>query len=237
MTPGPNLRELIATVRADAASDDVLDQLATASTTVAELEEVADAALAYFVDRCRFGGRSWSEISRALGVTKQAAHKRFSFATPALERFTPRARALLPGAEAEARRLGHNYVGTEHILLALFADPGSLAAKILNEADIERSSIDQHISSSAPRGSAADEAPPFTPRATACIDEAGAEARRLGHNYVGTEHVLLALFVDPEGLAAKTLTQLGATYDDFRGRVVEKLSGYTYTATPPPEPA
>ena len=60
MTPGPNLRELIATVRADAASDDALDQLATASTTVAELEEVADAALAYFVDRCRFAGRSWS---------------------------------------------------------------------------------------------------------------------------------------------------------------------------------
>jgi Clp amino terminal domain, pathogenicity island component len=231
MTPGPNLRGLIATVRADAASDDALDQLATASTTVAELEEVADAALAYFVDRCRFSGRSWSEISRALGVTKQAAHKRFSFASPALERFTPRARALLPGAEAEARRLGHNYVGTEHILLALFADPASLAARILDEAEIARSTIDQHVLNITPRGSAADEAPPFTPLATACIDKAGAEARRLGHNYVGTEHVLLALFSEPEGLAAKVLTQLGATYDNFRDRVIEKLSDFPYTAT------
>jgi len=231
MTPGPNLRELIATVRADAASDDALDQLATASTTVAELEEVADAALAYFVDRCRFSGRSWSEISRALGVTKQAAHKRFSFASPALERFTPRARALLPGAEAEARRLGHNYVGTEHILLALFADPASLAARILDEAEIARSTIDQHVLNITPRGSAADEAPPFTPLATACIDKAGAEARRLGHNYVGTEHVLLALFAEPEGLAAKLLTQLGVTYDNFRDRVIEKLSDFPYTAT------
>jgi hypothetical protein len=231
MTPGPNLRELIATVRADAASDDALDQLATASTTVAELEEVADAALAYFVDRCRFSGRSWSEISRALGVTKQAAHKRFSFASPALERFTPRARALLPGAEAEARRLGHNYLGTEHILLALFADPASLAARILDEAEIARSTIDQHVLNITPRGSAADEAPPFTPLATACIDKAGAEARRLGHNYVGTEHVLLALFAEPEGLAAKILTQLGVTYDNFRDRVIEKLSDFPYAAT------
>jgi hypothetical protein len=232
MTPGPNLPELIATVRADAASDDALDQLATASTTVAELEEVADAALSYFVDRCRFNGRSWSEISRALGVTKQAAHKRFSFASPALDRFTPRARALLPGAEAEARRLGHNFVGTEHILLALFADPASLAARILDEAEIARSMIDQHILNITPHGSAADEAPPFKLLATACIDKAGAQARRLGHNYVGTEHVLLALFAEPEGLAAKILTQLGATYDNFRDRVVEKLSGFTYTATP-----
>ena len=163
MTPGPSLRELIATVRADAGSGDALDQLATASRTVAELEEVADATVAYFVDRCRFGGRSWSEISRALGVTKQAAHKRFSFANLTLDRFTPRARALLPAAVTEARRLGHNYVGTEHVLLALFAEP--------------------------------------------------------------------------DGLAAKILGQLGATYDDFRDRVVEKLSGFTFPPRPSPEPA
>src|SRR6266702_5897109 len=99
MTPGPSLQELISTVRVDAASDDVLDQLVTASRTVAELEEVADAALAHFVDQCRRSGRSWSEISGALGVTKQAAHKRFSFATPPmLERLTPRARSALAAA-------------------------------------------------------------------------------------------------------------------------------------------
>ncbi|HEY5173286.1 MAG TPA: Clp protease N-terminal domain-containing protein [Acidimicrobiia bacterium] len=237
MTPGPSLRELIATVRADAGSGDALDQLATASRTVAELEEVADATVAYFVDRCRFGGRSWSEISRALGVTKQAAHKRFSFANLTLDRFTPRARALLPAAVTEARRLGHNYVGTEHVLLALFADPESLAAKILDETKIAHASIEQQILNVTPRGSGAGDAPPFTPRATECIEGTVAEARRLGHNYVGTEHVLLALFAEPDGLAAKILGQLGATYDDFRDRVVEKLSGFTFPPRPSPEPA
>ena len=94
MTPGPTLEQLIATVRADAGSDDALDQLTTAVQTVAALEETADAALAYFVDRCRGNGRSWSEISKALGVTKQAAHKRFSLSAPPLQRLTPRASAV-----------------------------------------------------------------------------------------------------------------------------------------------
>src|SRR5438876_8092975 len=136
MTPAPSLQELIETVRADAASGDALDQLATASRTAAEVEEVTDAMLSHFVDQCRRRGRSWSEISKALGVTKQAAHKRFSYTPATLERFTPRARALLPGAVSEALRLGHDNVGNEHILLALFTDSESIAAKVLAEAKI-----------------------------------------------------------------------------------------------------
>src|SRR5215470_5654682 len=112
MTPGPTIDQLIATVRTDAGSSDPLEQLATASRTVAELEEVADAALSHFVDQCRRSGRSWSDISKALGVTKQAAHKRFSLTSaPTFERFTPRARAVLAGSRTEAQRLGHPYVG------------------------------------------------------------------------------------------------------------------------------
>src|SRR5579864_6320963 len=98
MPPAPTLSELIRTVRADAAGDDALELLAQASRTVGELEEVGDALLGHFVDQCRRAGRSWSEISRVLGVTKQAAHKRFSVAAPAFERFTPRARAVLESA-------------------------------------------------------------------------------------------------------------------------------------------
>src|SRR5262245_52255591 len=136
MTPGPTLEQLIAIVRTDAGSDDPLDQLTTAVRTVGELEETADAALAYFVDRCRGNGRSWSEISKALGVTKQAAHKRFSPGAPPLQRLTARAGAVLAQSAAEARELGHNYIGTEHVLLALFVDPESIAAKILAALDI-----------------------------------------------------------------------------------------------------
>src|SRR5262245_10563618 len=121
MTPGPTLQELIATVEADAgagAADD-LTQLGTAAKVAADLEEVADGTLTHFVDQCRRNGRSWAEISRALGVTKQAVHKRFS--PPTFERFTVRARGALKGAAAAATRLRHNYVGTEHVLLGLFA--------------------------------------------------------------------------------------------------------------------
>ena len=232
MTPGPTIQELIAAVQADAASDDALEQLSAASQTVADLEEVADATLAHFVDQCRRSGRSWSEISKALGVTKQAAHKRFSITTPPLERFTPRARAIVPGAAAQALRLNHKFVGTEHILLALFTDAENLAAKVLIEMHVSQSDVEQRILAVTPRGTTTGDDLPFTPRATDCVAAAVAEATQLGHNYVGTEHILLALFADEETLAAEILIQLGATYDDARARVIEKLSGYAPTRRP-----
>ena len=229
MTPGPTLDQLIATVRTDADRDDPLDQLETASRTVAELEEVADAALSHFVDQCRRSGRSWTEISRALGVTKQAAHKRFSLTTPTLDRWTQRAQALLEHAVAEARRLRHHYVGTEHILLALLADAESLAAKVLADIGIARPAVEAALLEVTPRGTTTVDAPPFTPRAATCLEKSVSEALQLGHNYVGTEHILLALFADPEGLAARILLQLGATYDDARERVIAKLANYVFT--------
>ena len=153
MTPGPTLQELITTVRSDAASPDPLDQLATASRTVAELVDVGDAVLGHFVDQCRRSGRSWSEISGALGVTKQAAHKRFSIAlAPTLERMTERARSALRAAVEDARSLGHNYVGTEHILLGLYEPARGLAAQILSEAGITRAEVEERILHVAPRG-------------------------------------------------------------------------------------
>jgi hypothetical protein len=226
MPPGPSLEELIATVRADAGSEDALEQLTTAVHTVTELEETADAALAYFVDRCRGNGRSWSEISKALGVTKQAAHKRFSPAPP-LQRLTSRASSALSQSAVEARGLGHPYIGTEHVLLALFADSASVAAKVLAELGITRDSVEQHILDITPRGSAKVEAPPYTPRATACLERTMVEAVQLGHNYVGTEHILLALFSDAEGFAARILAELGANDDDVRARVIEALVRFT----------
>ena len=224
MTPGPSLQDLITTVHTDAASDDPLEQLAVAARTAAELEEVADAALSHFVDQCRRRGRSWTEISKALGVTKQAAHKRF---TPAmtLERFTPRARALLENAVKEAQALAHPYVGTEHVLLALCRDDECLAAKVLADQNVTYEVVEQLVTEVTPRGSASG-TPVFTPRASIAVEKALAEALHLGHNYIGTEHILLALFADAEGFAAKLLTQLGATYADVRARIIARLSGY-----------
>lgn len=225
MTPGPSLEEMIATVRADATSDDARDQLAAAARAVAALEAVADAVMAHFVDQCRRSGRSWSEISAALGVSKQAAHKRF--ATSLLDRFTPRARTVLRAAAEDAHALGHGYIGTEHVLLGLFEPAGSIAAQVLAETGVTRAEVEEQILRSSPRGSANIADPPFTPRATASIERAAAEAIGMGHNYVGTEHLLLALFGDSEGLAAAILSGLGAQRDDYANRIVHKLSGYT----------
>src|SRR5205807_1372090 len=134
----PTLQELIETVERDAPSRSLLDLLTTASSTVTQLEEVADAVLGHFVDRCRRHGHSWSEISTALGVSKQAAHKRFSLPGPTLERFTPRARGALDAAAKAARSLGHNYIGTEHILLGLLRGRDTLAARLLAELGVSQ---------------------------------------------------------------------------------------------------
>ena len=226
MAPAPTLPELVATIQSDAASTDALDQLAIAATTIAAIEEVSDSVLGYFVDQCRRSGRSWSEISGALGVTKQAAHKRFMPSTPALDRFTKRAQTALRSASEAATNLGHNYLGTEHLLLGLFEPAAGIAAQLLAEWRITRSAVIEEVGERVPRSPvrAASSTPPYTPRATRCLDRAHAEALSLGHNHIGTEHLLLALFDDGEGLAAKILGDLGADRDQARDRIIEKLS-------------
>ena len=167
---------------------------------VAELSEVGDAVLGYFVDRARHAGASWTAISAALGVSKQAAHKRFAAATrpPGLGRFTDRARRVLSSATDVARGLGHAYVGTEHLLLALYTEPDGLAARILVEAGIDRDAVEEAVLRRVPRGTETPQPPlPHTPRAVAVIEGTVREALLLGHNYVGTEHLLLVLYTVP----------------------------------------
>ena len=123
MTPPPTLQELIDIVRQDAGSDQPLDQLVVAAAAAAQLEETTDALLGHFVDRCRRDGRSWTEISTALGVTKQAVHKRFAPALaahiaaatpgPTFERFTDRARHVVAVSQQVATSLGAEGVGPE----------------------------------------------------------------------------------------------------------------------------
>jgi hypothetical protein len=222
MTPGPTLQELIDGVRADTPGEDALVQLSQASKTVADLEETSDALLGHFVDQCRRSGHSWSEISGALGVSKQAAHKRFSLDAPNFERFTDRARNVLAQSEEEAHRLGHGFVGTEHLLLALFDSPDGLAAQILGERGITRSMAETQIVTLIKPGTAPEERKlPFTPRARAVVQDAVHEALQLGHNYVGTEHLLLGLFSDGESVAAKVLVGLGASLDATRDRILK----------------
>lgn len=233
MTRGTSLPSLIATVTADARSDDAVDQLAAAAATAAELQGVGDALLTHFVDQCRERGHSWTEISEALGVTKQAVHKRFSPPIdPRLARFTPRAREAVRAATDSAKTLGHSYVGTEHFLLGVFEPAAGIAARILAETGITRTAVEAELLKlEGTTSSVAIAEPMLTPRAERYLARCNQEAAALGHNYVGTEHLLLALFDDADSLGSNLLTGLGLDRDRVRQRAVEMLISSTKPQT------
>jgi hypothetical protein len=230
MTPAPTLDELIDSVQTAVPGADPLQELTEALRTVGQMEEVGDALLGHFVERCRAEGRSWSEISTALGVSKQAAHKRFSAGPDrpvAFDRFTPRAREALRIAADDAARLGNGDVRTEHLLLALFADGNAVAGRVLIEAGLDGSAVERQVRATVPAGSAGPKGErPFTPATIEALRAAVEAALGLGHNYVGTEHLLLGLFQLPDDPAAAILTGLGASVDDLRERIVEKLKSF-----------
>ena len=224
MAPAPQLTELIATVDADAASTDPLARLSTASTIAAELTDTSDALVGHYVDECRAAGRTWAEISEALGVSKQAAHKRYSMLPPRPQplhhpgtgRHQPQRRCR------SGPRAG--YVGTEHILLGLFP-PGGIAATLLTESGLTQAKVAMAIQAASPGGDSTVADPPFTPRAAEVFSGALSEALAMGHNYIGTEHLVLALFRDPEGLAAKILAEAGITKAGYHDKIVKMLVG------------
>ena len=211
-------------------TDDELGQLERASQLSVELGELADSLLTYFVDRCRVSGRTWAEIGEHLGVTRQAARKRFVDTVGVgvtLERFTLRARDALDQSNGVAESLGHNYVGTEHLLLALMDTTGGIAARALADLGISRRAVETEISEIVGEGqSRAPGLRPFTPRAKKVLEEAVNVSAELGHNYVGTEHLLLGLYRGQDGLAAQILDRLGADRQSAKAKVIELLSGY-----------
>jgi hypothetical protein len=224
MAPAPQLPELIASVDADAGSAAPLARLATASTIASELAETSDALVGHFVEQCRSAGHTWAEISDALGVSKQAAHKRYSTVPAGLSRYTNRARDVFTGSIDAARGLGHGYVGTEHILLGLFP-PGGIAATLLTESGLTEQTVASAVLARTPRGHAETDQPVLTPRAAQVFSTALNEALAFGHNYIGTEHLVLALFRDPDGLAAQILAEAGVTYDDYKAKIIKMLLG------------
>ncbi|HEV7720900.1 MAG TPA: Clp protease N-terminal domain-containing protein [Iamia sp.] len=227
MTPAPALPDLVATVEADAATAEPLAQLMTATTTAADLTRSGDDLIGHFVDRCRQAGHSWAEISDALGVSRQAAHKRFSRGEPPMERFTLRAKEAYRAATTEAQALGHPFVGTEHILLGLFTPSTSIAAHLLEGAGLTHDAVVDHVVAQAPRGTAAvDTAPPYTPRALSVLGAVLSSALSLGHDYIGTEHLLLGLHREPEGVGAQILVAAGLDAETARAQVVAVLSGF-----------
>ena len=143
------------------------------------------------------------------------------------ERFTDRARRVMVLAQDEARLLDHSFIGTEHLLLGLIDEGEGVGARALGDLGITleaaRERVEETIglSGTAPTGS-----PPFTPRAKKVLELSLREALQLGHNYIGTEHMLLGLVREGEGVAAQVLVGLGADLAHVRQQVIQLLSGY-----------
>ncbi|WP_375497376.1 ATP-dependent Clp protease ATP-binding subunit [uncultured Jatrophihabitans sp.] len=143
------------------------------------------------------------------------------------ERFTDRARRVVVLAQEEARMLNHNYIGTEHILLGLIHEGEGVAAKALESLGISLDAVRQQVEEIIGQGQQAPSGHiPFTPRAKKVLELSLREALQLGHNYIGTEHILLGLIREGEGVAAQVLVKLGADLNKVRQQVIQLLNGY-----------
>ena len=142
------------------------------------------------------------------------------------ERFTERARQVVVCSQDYARECRHNYIGTEHVLMGLVREEEGLAARVLASLDVTREGVDDLVMEQVGRGEeASDGQIPFTPRAKKILELSLREALSLGHNYIGTEHILLGLVNEPDSRAQHILTDLGANAETIRDEVIRMLSG------------
>jgi ATP-dependent Clp protease ATP-binding subunit ClpC len=149
------------------------------------------------------------------------------------ERFTDRARRVVVLAQEEARMLNHNYIGTEHILLGLIHEGEGVAAKALESLGISLEAVRQQVEEIIGQGQQAPSGHiPFTPRAKKVLELSLRESRQLGHDYIGTEHILLGLIREGEGVAAQVLVKLGGDLNRVRQQVIQLLHGYRGEADP-----
>ncbi|MGW6741059.1 Clp protease N-terminal domain-containing protein [Streptomyces sp. NPDC055025] len=185
-----------------------LDQLQSAVVAADHLGEVADHLIGHFVDQARRSGASWTEIGKSMGVTRQAAQKRFVTkgeqepdANQDFGRFTPRARNVVVASQNKARESGHTQIGTGHLLLGLLDDPDGLAARVLVAQGIPLKTVEEAVTGALPEpsGEPVPDLVPFDARAKKALELTFREALRLGHNYIGTEHLLLALLEQEDG--------------------------------------
>jgi len=208
MTNPPNpvrLDDLIEAIKK--VHTDALDQLTDAVLAADHLGDVADHLIGHFVDQARRSGASWTDIGRSMGVSKQAAQKRFvTKEAPALDpnegfsRFTPRARNVVMASQNEARAANNDEIRPDHLVLGLLAEPDGLAAKAIVAQGVSLDTVRRVATATLP--AAVEQVPeliPYDARARKALELTFREALRLGHNYIGTEHILLALLELEDG--------------------------------------
>ncbi|MGB8996025.1 MAG: Clp protease N-terminal domain-containing protein [Pseudonocardiaceae bacterium] len=214
------LTELTTHVQTSWPDSGPLDRLEEVCSTAAALDELADHLIGHFVDCARSAGASWTQIGERIGVSKQAARKRFlpgdieldpsTVTEKVFGRYTPRARHAIVLAQNNARHHHHHYIGTEHILLGLCQERPSLAVSAIQAAGIDPDDLEGAIIRRLlPASDTVPDKPPFTGKAKKALELTVREALRLGHNHVGTEHLRLGLQAEQTGLAAQVLTEQG----------------------------
>jgi Clp amino terminal domain, pathogenicity island component len=201
-----SLDNLISYVKALHPAGGPLENLSDAVSAGAELDERSDALIGHFVDQARRSGATWSQIGASMGVTKQAAQKRFvvQWQSADFSRFTQRARNALAAAGQAATGAGADVIGTEHLTAGLLSEPDGLAAKVIHGARLTDEQILAALGlEPAPGGRDADAAAlrelRFTAAGRAALRTALSTALRMGHNYIGTEHLLLGILAADGG--------------------------------------
>jgi len=236
MTSAVRLDDLISLVKSRHPDGDAFEELGDAVTIGENLGEVADHLIGHFVDQARRAGASWTDIGRHMGVTKQAVQKRF---VPRAEgvgardfaRFTDKARRVVVAAQAAARRGRQEQIRPEHFVLGLLTEPTALAATTLTALDVDLDLLRERTEAALGAGGAEpQEQIPFSGPAKKVIELVFREALRLGHNDVGTEHVLLGLLVDDESPAAQLLGVTHAAAEAHIVRAVAELLAARHTA-------
>ncbi|MBF6163948.1 ATP-dependent Clp protease ATP-binding subunit [Streptomyces gardneri] len=237
MTSQFRLDDLIEGIK-KARPDNVLEQLSDAVVVANHLDEVADHLIGHFVDQARRSGASWTDIGASMGVSKQAAQKRFVPKAPdpaaasamdpnaGFARFTPRARAVVMAAQEAARTAGNKEIALGHVVLGLLTEPEGLAVHELVHQGVSLDVLSAAASASLPPSEG--EVPtliPFGPDAKKVLELTFREALRLGHNYIGTEHVLLALLEQENG--AGLLSDLGVDKARAETHLGELLATFT----------
>ena len=204
------------------------DSPAATMTVVAELAAgtvEAGAVKAWLAPRLRCGNREATDAKEAPMRRWLPVRKRRAGRTGIFERFSDRARQAVQLAQDEARRLGHSYIGTEHLLLGLLREDQGVAAKALVSLGISLEAVRGHVEEIIGHGQVTPTGHiPFTPRAKKVLELSMREALQLGHGYIGTEHILLGLMAEGGGVAALVLTRSGNDHDRVRDQVLRLLT-------------
>ncbi|KAA0935801.1 Clp protease N-terminal domain-containing protein [Streptomyces apricus] len=215
--------------------EDALDQLQDAVLAADHLGDVADHLIGHFVDQARRSGASWTDIGRSMGVTRQAAQKRFVPKAEAdldpsqgFSRYTPRARNVVVVSQEEARTAGNDQIRTEHLVLGLITEADGLGAKAITAQGVTLDAVREAASTALPaRAESMPALVPFDAGAKKVLELTFREALRLGHNYIGTEHVLLALLEHEAGTGV--LSGLGIDKARAEANVAKELEKVTGT--------